>query len=698
MRIKQLSVHNFRALKSAELSDLPDMVVIAGPNGCGKSSLFDALRLLKSAYGGYQPNEWETWFGEHQISLDQNQPELLNIFRDRNLPVRIRATFGLEQTEIEYLRTNARELLRPLVWDQYAGDAASRPGYGRAVADQIRRWGTTVDGETSERVRRIVEDLERDNFVGDLTIEPNLAITIAPSPTLELLFSFFRPDKIGIMDYHGAQRSYNREQIGGINLSIETDEQQYGQHALYNSSAKYQNIKSRMAAAYVRELLEREAGAPGSQGVSLIDTLKEMFALFFPDKEFLGPVPTTTGKLLFPVRTASGSEHDINELSSGEKEVLYGYLRLQNVSPRNSVLLLDEPELHLNPRLIRGLPQFYHRHLGTALNNQIWLLTHSDALLREAVGQDGYAVFHMQGPSEVQNSADNQMHRVAVTEDLDRALVDLVGDLATYRPGGKVAIFEGGGDSEFDVTMTAALFPEFASTVNLISGTNKGRVRELHALLERAASRGVLRAKFFSIVDRDSDAPDANSPATALVWELYHIENHLLEPEFILKALQEALGSRCPLNSQAAVLEVLKAAAREVVSPMVRSELEAWANEQLVRLIAIGGDPSATAVSESLKESIRGSAVRFSEAAQGFMVGNVLREKENEIRERLESSMNSDEWKSRLRGRSILAQFVRRVGSGLSYDVLRNLIIARMRDVAFQPPAMKRVLDAIVSA
>ena len=86
--------------------------------------------------------------------------------------------------------------------------------------------------------------------------------------------------------------------------------------------------------------------------------------------------------------------------------------------------------------------------------------------------------------------------------------MDLVGDLATYRPGAKVVIFEGGGDTEFDVTMTSALFPEFATSVNMISGTNKGRVRELHLLLERAASRKALPAKFFSIVDRDSDALD----------------------------------------------------------------------------------------------------------------------------------------------------------------------------------------------
>lgn len=379
---------------------------------------------------------------------------------------------------------------------------------------------------------------------------------------------------------------------------------------------KYQNIKTQMAVGYIREILEREAGASSDTGPSVVETLKEMFALFFPEKEFLGPVPTKNGRLLFPVRTAAGSEHDIDELSSGEKEVLYGYLRLRNISPRNSVLLLDEPELHLNPRLIQGLPQFYHHHLGQALNNQIWLLTHSDALLREAVGQEGYAVFHMQGPQQVK--AHNQMHRVTANEDLDRALIDLVGDLATYRPGAKVAIFEGGGDTEFDVSMTSLLFPELASSVNLISGTNKGRVRELHILLEQAAARGALPAKFFSVVDRDSDMPDDSSPARALNWDVYHIENYLLEPKFILKALRDALGLGCPLDDEAAVARELHAAATETLRPMTKAEMERWANRQLVSQIRIGVSADSKSLSEDLKKSIRASVEPFQSGSESL--------------------------------------------------------------------------------
>ncbi|PYN39966.1 MAG: hypothetical protein DMD95_23165 [Candidatus Rokuibacteriota bacterium] len=58
MHLEHLEVRNFRALDSATLPNLPANVVIAGPNGCGKSTIFDAIRLWKSAYGGYIENEF----------------------------------------------------------------------------------------------------------------------------------------------------------------------------------------------------------------------------------------------------------------------------------------------------------------------------------------------------------------------------------------------------------------------------------------------------------------------------------------------------------------------------------------------------------------------------------------------------------------------------------------------------------------
>ena len=197
------------------------------------------------------------------------------------------------------------------------------------------------------------------------------------------------------------------------------------------------------------------------------------------------------------------------------------------------MLLIDEPELHLNPRLIAGLASFYHRHLGRALGNQLWLVTHSDTLIREAVGQKGFSVFHMQPPGQHQSR--NQASLVHVIEDVERLVVDLVGDHAAYRPGAKIVLFEGGGDSDFDLRMTNTLFPRFASAVNCIAGGNKTRVTQLYELLEGARRAGHVHARFYAITDADGVASDGPASPTRFLWDAYHIENYLLEPQAILR-------------------------------------------------------------------------------------------------------------------------------------------------------------------
>jgi len=49
MKIESISLKNFKTFKSAELKNIPQMCVIVGANGSGKSSLFDVFGFLKEA-------------------------------------------------------------------------------------------------------------------------------------------------------------------------------------------------------------------------------------------------------------------------------------------------------------------------------------------------------------------------------------------------------------------------------------------------------------------------------------------------------------------------------------------------------------------------------------------------------------------------------------------------------------------------
>jgi predicted ATPase len=696
MKIDELIISNFRGIQRLETGELGDTIIIAGQNGSGKSCAFDAIRLLKSTYGGYQQNEWQQFFGEFAIQLHGGAQHLAGLFNDPSKPVQLEATFRLRDEERAYATANASELLEETIWQSVLPEAFQYGGYRKAMfAAQFRDREPEVKARLALELPSFLAELQAPATVASAIIQPSGQVTLAPSILLSVLFTCYRPRKIGVMDFHGAQRHYGRENVQGINLNLDQLNQTQSAHSLYNYNNKYQNVKSEMAANFIKELLaERASSTDDVEGSSLISTLRELFEAFFPDKEFLGPQPTANGGLSFPVKTHNGNVHDLDELSSGEKEILYGYLRIRSSAPSNSIILLDEPELHLNPRLIKGLPEFYRKHLGEALQNQLWLVTHSDALIREAVGKPGFNVFHML-PCGADGAETSQLRPLSVTADLDLVVADLVGDLAAYRPGGKGLIFEGGGGSDFDKAMAATLFPEELRGVNLISGTNKTRVKSLHEVLENAYLKGDLPTKFYAIMDKDSDQVPQSGAVNRFEWDVYHIENYLLNDDYLAEVLNTLVTSAPYVPS--VVGDRLNEAARKVVPGVLIHKMRAHANSLLVRSIELGFPPDTLTVGREVHLAAARSTARVAALMDRDLSESALVNVEQLFRTEIEQSFGDGTWRQNLPGRDILKQFVALESLPVGYEVLRNLVLSRMAEKGFQPPGMKVVIDKVVA-
>lgn len=705
MRIENLLIENFRGIKRVYLPKIGKTVVIAGQNGSGKSCVFDAIRLLKSVYGGYQSNEWQSWLGEFQIGAHNRLDGLRQMFRDPSREIKIEASFSLHDSEKSYINSNAVPLLTDSIWRQLLPDAFQyESAYRMALfSQQFREREPEVQQRVQDLLPRLKHDLANSLHIGTMTVLPgSSSLSTQDSPLLTVLFSTYRPHDVGVIDYHGAQRFYAREQVQHVNISLEQSTQQSSQNALYNSANKYSNVKSELATSYIKEALSEKAGGDYASTMGLTETLQELFKTFFPDKKFLGPTPTHQGNLLFPVETRDGSRHDLDDLSAGEKEILYGYLRIRNLAPRHSIVLLDEPELHLNPRLVRGLPSFYRKNIGEALENQMWLVTHSDAILRESVGKPDFDVYHMQpagvpsGVGETVTVQMNQLKAIEVTGDVDVALTELVGDLAAYRPGQKAVIFEGGGSSDFDQTMAGMLFPEFADRVNLVSGTNKARVEALHEVLDRAYDRGDLPIKFYAIVDQDYERyEDEKDPAVRLFrWDVYHIENYLLHAESIAHIVS-SFGTSSVGEQE--ILESLRIAARASVASRLRHSLRTYASRLLTRSIDLSFNPAAENLSGEVASAIDRSVTRITETHTAELGIQALKQFEEAERAKIEQSFADGSWMQSMPGREILREYVKTLPNGISYDVFKNMILRRFVDIGYQPPGMQRILTEILT-
>lgn len=696
MKIAHLLIENFRAIRRVELADLGQMIVIAGPNGCGKSCILDAIRLFKSIYGGYQPDEWQQWMGEFQINIQRNPQQMASLLRNRSKSSVIRAAIELSGDEVAFIKARLNSMLEDHVWKTIVPGLNDPWLRARgALAAELRSHKPQVDQRVKELLPEITAQLRKPTQQGYLEIGPHGQARTLNNILLELVFSSFYPKQIGVIDYHGSHRNYGREELGGINLSLDQEEDRFRSSSLYNYANKYASIKSEMAGEYVRQALREKAdGRLATSGKTLSETLKELFTTFFPGKTFLGPTPTDDGNLSFPVAMEDGSTHDINDLSSGEKEVLFGYLRLRNSAPRNSVILLDEPELHLNPALVRGLPQFYHRNLSVELSNQIWLVTHSDAFLREAVGSAGLRVFHMQYASTTEG--ESQTHEVKAGEGVEAIVRELVGDLAAYRPGAKVILFEGE-DSEFDSKMVARLFPDLEKSINFVSGGSRLHVERLHRTLERSVQAGDIPMKIYSIVDKDagpSIVADGDLGRN-YSWDVYHIENYLLDTKFILEALKHIGIYKDDLASEEAVERRLREIASEQIGGLVGHRLRAKANTDLVSDLNLGFDAGSSDVGGELHQSVVRSIERMKGRLDGSLAIDEIRQVAKTVRAELEQSLKTEKWRVVFKGRDVLSVFAGRYANGMRYEYFRDLVVSLMANAGHQPAGMKKVLDRI---
>lgn len=698
MKIASLAVANFRAISGIELTDLGDMVVIAGPNGCGKSCILDAIRLFKSAYGGYQPNEWHHWMNEFQINT-RNLKRMVSLLRDRSRSSMIQAAIVLADDERAFIQDNLRSMLEELAWKTVLPSSRAWSRSANALATEFRAYEPQVRKQVDDLQAAVEEQLNHRYLTGRLRIDPDGTVMTTNNVLLELLFSSFHPRRIGVIDYHGAHRNYAREELGGINLNLDQEEERLRTTSLYNVGNKYSNIKSEMAAEYVKQNLREQfsdANAPADARL-LTDTLHELFATFFPGKTFLGPQPTADGNLEFPVRLSDGSTHDINDLSSGEKEILFGYLRLRSSAPKYSIILLDEPELHLNPALIRGLPQFYHTNIGRDLENQVWLVTHSDTFLREAITQRDLQVFHMQHATG-EDRGGNQMRGLEPGEEVESIILELVGNLATYRPGAKVVFFEGE-DSEFDLQMVSRLFPTIENEVNLVSGGNRVRVASLQRTLEESVKAGNIPIKIYSVVDKDT-GPQLSRTSDGgghFSWDVYHIENYLLEATYLDEALGRLNVKHRELSSLGRIERRLKRIAKEQINRLILHKLNMRVNRTLLRDLKLRTNPTAADIGTNLHECIVGALRKMEGRLNSDLSVGAIREEMDVERRRLTAALKTEDWKKHFRGRDVLRVFAGTYVRGMRYEYFRDLIISQMSAAGYKPAGMRRVLDQIVA-
>ena len=708
MKITRLEINNFRGIKRAVFENLQGLVVISGTNGAGKSCVFEAIKLIRSVYGEKTQNELNNFFGEYNINMNGDKNSIEKLFNDNNKSIFIEFDLSLSQSEINYLLAFAQKIIERNVTNIYVpGYYQQKDYFNLQLQGQYKMHNEKIDQETSSIFQSIYKEIIGGKISSRIelikTSDNEYIINKIPfqNTLADVIFSnFHNNNNIGIIDYHSAHRVYNREEINQIGVNVNLTSMpinNYTQHALYNSNNKYTNIKNEMANAYIMETISKGLGKPIQRTTQLTDSLKELFATFFPNKSFDGPEFDENSVLKFPVSINKIKKHDINDLSSGEKEILFGYLRLRNSVPINSIILLDEPELHLNPKIANKIADFYLRKLVKEKGHQVWLITHSDALIRGCAGLDNSSIFHFQAYTENSNF-DNQANDIAPNGEFEEIIFDLVGDLAGYRPNKDIIIVEGE-NSKFDENFLRKLFPDFCSRYNLFSAGNKNNVLKTAESLRQLIKEGKYKPiKVFSITDRDDNLTHGTN-SNDFVWDCYHIENYLLDFNVILQIVNSHYvdNNSSHATSIESMRHELMGSAKEVKNRLLQTRISHFVNQSFTECIKSKFDPKSSDFKGEILQRILDTKLELENTVHSTLSESSIASKISEFTNQLNAELQNETWQIYYPGRDILKYYHDKHKICRNYDSFRNQILNKMAEMEIVPPGMKSVLDKIDS-
>ena len=321
-----------------------------------------------------------------------------------------------------------------------------------------------------------------------------------------------------------------------------------------NLDSKVEDNYRRLLGFY-NQIMEREDIKPSEAKIKVIGLLNQSIKNCL-DLEIvsLGNVAQNNGTLNFK-KSDSDITFSFDSLSAGEKEVvdLLLDLFLRREKYKNSIFLLDEPELHINTSIQKKLMIEIEKLIGD--EGQIWIATHSIGFLRafqEELSEKCQVIQfedNMKFASEAITLTPIANNRTTWKSIFSTALDDLTGLIAPNR----IIYCEGrdeprpdGSERGLDAQVLNNIFnAEYPDTVFVSSGGNTeldqrssialailGKVfpnMEIWVFKDRDMASGKL------VSEKERQEYLANQDARFRVMKRWEIENYLFDEEVLRK-------------------------------------------------------------------------------------------------------------------------------------------------------------------
>ena len=364
MRFTRIHITQWRNFRNVTIEPPSEtkLICLVGENGTGKSSLFELIAALSHHFGlapGVDAPRGQPFTEKHHIAAEFTFSQGANWVFDGlpNADASLSAVTGWNGT---------LELLS--VIDESGVQSTT-----------ITAGGTTTD--PIQAARLIVNAVRQKQQILYLAIDADRAY-----PQIGINAQNLASEVIA----QGTSDDVIARQLKG--KSHQRSSSMYSDWEQNVLARRYKAAKQHYEASVIAA--RQQNGQPVPRDPD--DHYREQLRAVLPHLHFVG-ASIDTNSLEFD---SAGTPLRFWQLSGGEREVAFIIGQIERFGLKNGLLLIDEPELHLNPDLVRQWVSFLRENVE---DGQVWIATHSMEAV-EAAGTDSTYVLMREPESRLVTS------------------------------------------------------------------------------------------------------------------------------------------------------------------------------------------------------------------------------------------------------------------------------------------------------
>lgn len=561
MRLRSLHVRNFRALEEIDV-DLDSRVnVIVGPNAIGKTTLLEAVRLVKAFVAPRTLSETTQALFALGAATPFNPQRVIAsaLARDPKLRVEIRCRYSLTDAEMNILAASTPEIATVFMF-QSAGKNFQNASLNVAFLSSPE--GQLALQTAEKQVKEVIEAVRGGsrNLYLDLQFDPVRARFTSSDPIGGMIFAFLdsrNPPSQTTFSYFPADRALppgeQPVQIGAIDAA-----QQIESHAA-QPQLKYSRMKNTIFNAVITSEHARK---------ELQEEFERIFCGILKGRKLVGVGVNEVGLLSIGVQDVETSRtFELDGMSSGEKGLILTFLIIGRSIADGGIILIDEPELHLNPAVCKDLLSFLVDNYIDRKDLQAIVCSHSPEILAGAFGKDECTLFHL--VSEKVLSKVRYKDEEEISEALSR--------LGTSESEGllyKATLFVEGDE---DVSLLETGFGDLLRRHKVKDLGGRREVEKQIEQLQEAERKGTKLSPRYFVFDRDGLPTGLKSSEAikVLQWDRRCLENYLIDFDVLTDLLKDPDIIKDPLANQGEVSKVLRELAMSQIDEFIARQVYA---------------------------------------------------------------------------------------------------------------------------